>query len=545
MNQFFYRVLTFFIFISSITAQAKGTKNEAEAVPGEYLVKFRQNIKGVSDQTLAETLGSYIKSHIPGQNIVVIKRPVMEKQVSVLNILKDNPAVEIVEPNYIYRVNAVTANDPLISKLWGLENTGQQDSIGQAGISGIDISAPAAWNIQTGSDDVLVAIIDTGVNYNTEDLVPNIWTNEAELNGQPGVDDDGNGYIDDIHGYNFITDKGDPLDDHGHGSHCAGTIGARGNDGKGIVGVNWNVKIMGVKFLSKDGSGSLESAIKAIDYATKNGAKILNNSWGGGAFSELLKQSIERSNAAGALFVAAAGNESNNNDSEPTYPATYDVPNVLSVAAIDNRGRMASFSNYGKTKVHVAAPGVNIYSTTLRGYESWSGTSMAAPHVSGISALLAAEFPDMKNTEIKTRIMETAKTNAGLRGKVKTQGIANAYTALMNQKPEPDRNDPSMWESKAVSISTPHPYKENFREIYNVKVDGAKEIAIYFDKLQVENKYDTVTLLDSKDQQVEVYSGHNDDMISAVIPGDSVKIIIKSDSTENDYGFDISKVYFR
>lgn len=540
-----------FIFTTiaiTLSAQAKtAVYKEPEAIPGEYVVKLSENVslKATGTEDLQEVLGSYIKSRLEEQNIVVIKRPVFETQKSVVNQLKENPYVEIVEPNYIYRASAVEANDPLLPKLWGMKNTGQKDPSGQEGVAGIDISAPEAWNIQTGSKDLVVAVIDTGINYNAEDLSENTWTNEAELNGKPGVDDDNNGYIDDVHGFNFVTGKGDPLDDHGHGSHCSGTIGAKGNDGKGIVGVAWNVKLMGVKFLSKEGSGSLEGAIKAIDYATKNGAKIMNNSWGGGAYSETLKQAIERSHKAGVLFIAAAGNETNNNDSNPAYPASYNVPNVLSVAAIDNKGKMATFSNYGKTKVHVAAPGVNIYSTTARGYDSWSGTSMATPHVTGIAALLASEFPQMKNTEMKKRIIDTAKPQLQLRGKVSSRGIANAYSALTNTLPAPDANDPVNWASKTVSVSTPHPYTENFTETYEVKVDGAKEIALYFEKLNTEAKYDTVTIVDSTGRQTEILSGPNNEAVSSVISGNTVKIIFKSDSTNNGYGFDITKVYYR
>ncbi len=549
MFQFLNKFLVLGVLAISTTTQAstKDIAKEPEAVPGEYLVKLSDhiNLKGVSVESLSEDLHSSIKTRIEDQNIVVIKRPVIEKQSSVMKSLKNNSLVKTIEPNYIYRINAVTANDPLLSKLWGIKNLGQQDAEGQAGLTGIDIGATEAWNIQTGSENVVVAVIDTGVKHNHEDLSANMWTNEAELTGETGVDDDGNGYIDDIHGYNAITNKGDPMDDHGHGTHCAGTIGARGNDGKGIVGVNWNVKIMGVKFLNKDGSGALEDAIKAIDYATKNGAKIMNNSWGGGAYSELLEEAIQRANSAGALFVAAAGNEANNNDSKPSYPATYKTDNVISVAAIDNRGQIATFSNYGKKTVHVAAPGVNIYSTTLKGYESWSGTSMAAPHVSGVAALLAAEFPDMSQVEIKKRIMETAKPVAGLRNKTSTRAIANAYSALRNERAPADLDDPSRWANKEFKVSSPHPYRESFKQSYTIKVDGAKEIAVYFEKFKTENKFDTVTLSDSNGKQFEVYSGNNDDMISSAVPGDSVTITIKSDSSESDYGFDVTKVYYR
>ncbi len=352
-----------------------------ESVPGEYIVKLKDSVSvAESKNVLSQELGSYIKDTIPGQNIVVIKRPVFEIQSNVLKTLAENPIVDIAEPNFIYSINK-TANDPMFGQLWGMKNIGQADSTNKAGVAGVDIGVEQAWDITTGSKDVLVAVIDTGIDYNHPDLKGNLWTNQAELNGSPGIDDDGNGIIDDIYGANFVNaaqPTGNPLDDHGHGSHCSGTIGATGNDGKGIVGVAWNVRIMAVKFLSASGSGSLDGALKGIDYATKMGAKIMSNSWGGGGYSETLKQAIERSNAAGALFVAAAGNESNNNDANPTYPATYDVPNILTVAAVDNRGQIASFSNYGKNKVHVGAPGVNIVSSVKGGgYDSWSGTSMA------------------------------------------------------------------------------------------------------------------------------------------------------------------------
>jgi thermitase len=224
-----------------------------------------------------------IKSTIPGQNIVVVQRPVFEIEKSAVKSLSQNELVDIVEPNYIYRMNKMS-NDPMIEQLWGLKNVGQKDSGGTAGVKGLDINVEKAWDIQTGSKKTIVAVIDTGVDENHPDLKENMWTNVAELNGKAGVDDDGNGVIDDIHGFNSITGSGNALDDQGHGSHCSGTIGAKGNDGAGIVGVNWDVSIMAVKFLDANGSGTLENAIKSIDYATRMGAKVLSNSWGGGGF---------------------------------------------------------------------------------------------------------------------------------------------------------------------------------------------------------------------------------------------------------------------
>lgn len=539
-----------FQFISSLSIFTIGSLAFAanpEAVPGEYVVKLKNqvNLYSVQKQLLSQSLNSYVKRTIPGQNVVVIKRPVFETEKSVIKSLSQNNLVQIVEPNYIYRINK-TPNDPLLGKLWGMNNIGQPDNVGQVGVAGVDIGVEKAWDIQTGSKDVIIAVVDTGINYNHPDLVDNVWTNDAELNGKPGVDDDNNGYIDDIHGWNAVTHTGDPLDDHGHGSHCSGTIGARGDDNKGIVGVNWNVRIMGVKFLAKDGSGSLESAIEAIDYATKNGAKILSNSWGGGGFSQTLKEAIDRTNAAGALFVAAAGNESNDNDRNPSYPASYDVPNVLTVAAVDNKGVMASFSNYGRTKVHVGAPGVEIYSSIApAGYDSWSGTSMATPHVSGIAGLLAANEPNLSGVEMKERIIATSRPLAGLKGKIKTGGIANAYNALTNTQAPPDPNDPSNWATTSLAVASAHPYAAKIKEEYVVEVPGAKEFAIYFSKFTTERTYDTVQIYDENGKLVQTLSGTNDDSFSAVIPGSKAKIKFTADDSVQYFGFEITKAAFR
>lgn len=519
---------------------------EAEYIPGEYIVKIKPMFNTMSARTLSQTLKSYVKSSIPEGNLVVVQRPVFELANSAMKTLSENPYVEYVEPNYIYRAEK-TPNDPDFGKLWGLKNVGQSDGK-QTGVAGVDIDVEKAWDITTGSDDVLVAVIDTGMDYNHSDLKDVVYTNQAEANGKDGVDDDNNGYVDDVHGMNFVTDNkptGNPLDDHGHGSHCSGTIGARGNDGKGIVGVNWNVKILPVKFLSKDGGGSLEGAIKAIDYATKMKARIMSNSWGGGGESQALKEAIQRAHAAGALFVAAAGNDSANNDSDPHYPSNYNVPNVLSVAALDNKGNLASFSNYGKKTVHVAAPGVNIYSSTVGGYDSWSGTSMATPHVSGVAALLAAAEPNLTNLELKARLMGTVKPMGTMKARVSSGGLVNAYLALTNQVAPPDMNDPSNWATQTANYSTPHPYGKAEKKEFEIRVAGAKEFALYFSKFDTERGYDLVKFYDANGKQVAVMSGSNDDTFSQVFSGDYVKVVFTADDTVNKYGFDITKIAFR
>lgn len=532
--------------LGALLAAANVFAAEPEAVPGEFIVKLKSPISSQSLSVLSTELG-YIKDVIPNQNIIVIKRPMFEIQSTVVKSLSEHPDVDIIEPNFIYRINRAP-NDPMLGQLWGMKNIGQPDSQKKEGIAGMDINAEKAWDIQTGSRDVIVAVIDTGVDFNHPDLKDNMWTNEAELNGQAGVDDDGNGIVDDIYGASFVNANaptGNPLDDHGHGTHCSGTIGAKGDDGKGIVGVAWNVRIMGVKFLSASGSGSLDGALKAIDYATSKGAKVLSNSWGGGGYSETLKQAIERSNAAGAIFVAAAGNESNNNDASPTYPATYDVPNVISVAAVDNRGQIASFSNYGKTKVHVGAPGVNVFSSVKGGkYDSWSGTSMAAPHVSGMAALLASNEPTLTGVQMKDRILATSRPIAGLRGKAKG-GMADAWAMLTNTTPPPDPNDPVNWQTVALSVSSPHPYKEKSSMEFEVRVPGAKQVALYFEKFDTEREYDKVELFDATGKKVATMSGKNDDSFATPVDGEYVKIKFTTDDSVNRYGFDITKAAWR
>jgi len=544
--------MIFSILLVVLTSSMKSFANESEAVPGEYIVKLRptMNIMGMSElnkKALSQSLGAYVKTSIPEFNLVVVKRATFETQTSSIKTLNQNPLVEYSEPNFIYHVSKAP-NDPDLKKLWGLNNTAQaiSDSLG---IAGVDIAAEKAWDIETGSEKVLVAVIDTGIDYNHQDIKENIWTNFAELNGKPGVDDDGNGVIDDIHGANFVDAEkptGNPIDDHGHGTHCSGTIGAKGDDGKGIVGVNWNVRILGAKFLSADGSGSLEGAVKAIAYANKMGAKVLSNSWGGGGFSQALKDVIEETNKSGAIFIAAAGNESNNNDKKPSYPASYQVENIISVAAIDNMGAIAKFSNYGKTSVHIGAPGVNIYSSVKgNAYDTWSGTSMATPHVSGVAALLAAHEPQLSGVEIKKRLLSTTRSLSSLRGKTTTGGLVNAYAALINAQTAPDLDDPVNWVSMAVDIQSSHPYKSKANDTFEIQAPGAKEFSIYFSKFDSEKNFDEATIFDKAGNVVGKLSGPNNETFSPVITGDYAKIVFKSDDSVEGYGFEITKLHYR
>ena len=349
----------------------------------------------------------------------------------ILGWSRTTAGVRSIEPDRVVTATATLPNDPSFNRLWGLNNTAQT-----GGLANADIDAPAAWDVTTGSRSVVVAVVDTGIDYNHPDLAANVWRNPRETAGD-GVDNDGNGFVDDVFGWNFATNTANVFDDNSHGTHVAGTIGAVGNNGSGITGVNWQVSIMGLKFLDASGSGTTSAAIAALNYATMMrrtyGVNIVatNNSWGGGGGSTALRDAITAGGNAGILCIAAAGNESSNNDSVGSYPANSVGPSGISVAATDSSNRLASFSNYGATTVQVAAPGVGIYSTTPNNsYASYSGTSMATPHVAGLVALMAAANPQATAAQIRSTIISTVTPVSGLAGKCSTGGVINAAAAV-------------------------------------------------------------------------------------------------------------------
>lgn len=327
-------------------------------VPGEVLVKFKPSADTSTIQKLHEAIAASPRKAIPKAGVVRIKLP---EDVSVEAAVKHytkSPQVEYAEPNYIYRASSLFPSDPFFANLWGLHNIGQT-----GGTSDADIDAPEAWSVTTGSSSIVIAVIDTGIDYNHPDLAPNIWTNLPESAGTPGVDDDGNGYVDDIHGWDFVDDDGDPFDYNGHGTHVAGTIAAKGDNGMGITGVMWSARVMPLRFLGASGAGDTAAAVEAVYYAVDNGARVINASWGGGGFSRALYDALAYALGKEVLFVAAAGNQGNDNDLSSFYPCGYDLPNVICVAATDHRDELAWFSNYGTKKVHLGAPGVSIFSS--------------------------------------------------------------------------------------------------------------------------------------------------------------------------------------
>jgi len=392
---------------------------DATYVPGEILVGVKDGVAPDAIQAINAQLGAEIIYEYRIINAYQLRIPQGLDVPAAIDFYNNQPEVEYADPNYIVYADVIP-NDPRFNNLWGLHNTGQT-----GGTPDADIDAPEAWDTTTGSEEIVVASIDTGVDYNHEDLAANMWMNPGEIPGN-GVDDDGNGFVDDVYGWDFVNNDNSPMDDNGHGTHTSGTIGAVGNNKIGVVGVCWNVRIMALKFLSAGGSGSTANAIKCIEYATMMGARLSNNSWGGGGKSIPLAIAIWK----GPLFVAAAGGDGGNNDVTPHYPSSYRLRNIISVAAADHNDMLSPFSNYGKRSVDLGAPGVNILST-LPGndYNYYSGTSMAAPYVAGVAALVMG-VSSLSDIEVKRCILKSVDKVPDLTGKVLTGGRLNADKAV-------------------------------------------------------------------------------------------------------------------
>ena len=356
-----------------------------------------------------------------------------------------DPRVEYAEPDYFVYALDTVPNDPFFSQMWGLSSLGCSFCDASQQLASID--ATKAWDITTGSDNVVAVVLDTGVQLQHEDLSANAWVNPLEIAGN-GVDDDGNGFVDDVNGWNIFDGNNRTFIDaaqDAHGTHVAGSIGAVSNNGIGVTGVAWHVKIMSVKFLGgAQGKGKTSDAVKGIRYAIdlRNrgvNVRVINASWGGGSESQALHQAISDANDAGILFVCAAGNDGDDIDESPRFPASYSVDqsNAISVGAINQGGSLASFSNFGHASVSVAAPGVSIYSTYpgtgFGAYTAFNGTSMATPYVSGIAVLLWANEPSLTPAQVKQRIIDTSQPLPDLVSMLVRSGRASAYDALINR----------------------------------------------------------------------------------------------------------------
>lgn len=429
-------------------------------VPNEVLVKFKTTASDPAIAASISAVSGLVKTHSgrmitgaewagvrsTGNNSFIgdprlfrIIVPSGLGEVNAIAELSANPYVEYAEGNAIYTVD-VTPSDTRFGEQWALNNTGQT-----GGTSDADIDAPEAWNLATGSEDVTIAIIDTGITFNHPDLQNNIWTNAGEMGGgkeTDGIDNDGNGEIDDWRGWDYVNSDNNPSDDNSsyHGSHVAGIAGAEGDNSLGVVGVCWTVKLMAIKGIAANGSGNVADLINAIDYARLNGANIINASWGSYTYSASLTTAIERTMTAGILFVAAAANDGYNTDISgyQHYPSSYDSDNMISVLSTDHNDTLSSFSNYGLYSVDLGAPGgtgdgssKDILSTLSASvYGRLAGTSMATPFVSGTAALLLGYRPSVDWWQNKTILLKSVDSLSALLQKCRTHGRLNAYNAL-------------------------------------------------------------------------------------------------------------------
>ena len=429
---FFLALILVFGLMLGTNAPRSYAKDTPAYVEGELLIQFRDNTSEADKEKVRGKANGVkiekIKEKANGKGdleLTAVKGDVL----ALASELSKDAAVEFAEPNWIYTTGAV-ATDPYFTNgsLWGMG-------------SGFGSNAAAAWAAgKTGSASVYVGIIDEGIQFDHPDLSGQVWTNPYDP--ADGVDNDGNGYVDDIRGWDFdgnnntIYDGGTRGSQDDHGTHVSGTIAGKANNGIGVVGINWNVTLISGKFLGRRG-GTTANSVKAVDYftdlKTRHGLNIVatNNSWGGGGYSQALFDAVSRANSANILFVAAAGNSGTNNDVTASYPSNYNLPNVIAVAAIDKNGALASFSQYGATTVDIGAPGVGIFSTTAYNlYESYNGTSMATPHVTGAVALYASVNTGRTAAQIKAAILSSAVPTDSLAGKTVTGGRLDANGAL-------------------------------------------------------------------------------------------------------------------
>lgn len=447
---------------------------ELQRNPFAVLVKFQPGASDVARAAARAAAGANTMRRyaiVPGLELV---HTTLTPEAAVA-ALRAMPGVAYAEPDYVVR----TSEDPpqLIPKdywgfereyQWGCHNTGQV-VYGGPGTPGADVNAPEAWWISTGDPNFVIAMVDTGIEYTHLDLAANMWVNPGEIPGD-GIDNDGNRYVDDVQGWDFYSQDNDPMDENGHGTHTAGTVGARGNNiGEeagfeiGVAGMMWECKLMPLRFLGPGGSGLISDAVLALQYATEKGVKVSNNSWGSRSYSSSLYDAIEAAQAMGHIVVAAAGNFGKNIDARSglrwkLYPAAYDLDNIISVAATDKDDGLPRWSNYGLTSVDLGAPGDVVISTfltqaddfefgddgvlawggPLQGWYAWgSGTSMAAPHVSGVVGLVYAENPGWTYQQVRTQVIDTARPVASLAGKTVSGGVVDAALALGVYVPPP------------------------------------------------------------------------------------------------------------
>lgn len=422
------------------------TRTRLESIPpvakpanrSEVFVRFRSGTSESEIQSIAARLNDEVEDETESvAGLSLIEDEDGRDAESVVSEYQALPQVEYAEPVYVIHLeeaansNPVLPNDPRFAEQWALANDGQN-----GGTKGADIHATSAWTSSTGSKNVVVAVLDSGVDYTHPDLENNIWKRPENIKTYK---DRNLGEINDLHGYDALENDGDPMDENGHGTHCAGIIGAEGGNNEGITGVNWTVQIMPLRFMDASGSGTTKDAIEAINYVINRrnagvNVRIISASWGSTQKSRALEDVIRKAYEAGILFVAASGNASLDADKTPHYPSSYNIGNIISVAALDRNDKLTSFSNYGVKSVHVGAPGKDILSTYLdHEFRELSGTSMATPVVAGVAALVLANDPQLSVDELRKQLLDSVDKIPELKGKLVTGGRINAAKAVGGQ----------------------------------------------------------------------------------------------------------------
>lgn len=524
-------------------------------VHGEIIVRYHKDVaEDAEEGVLSRHKLSRIRRH-PALRVdhlaIDDTTDVMDK----ITQLQQDPDVLYAEPNYLYY--ACDLPNDWSYRSWGVHNDGSY------GIADADIDAREAWSVTTGSRDVVVAVIDTGMDWEHPDLNANLWVNEAEQSGSAGVDDDHNGYVDDMIGWDFVNDDNNPTDTEGHGTHVSGIIGAVGDNGTGIVGVNWTVSMMGIRYLGPYG-GSTAEAVDAIEYAVDNGADVINASWGSTGYSYAIRDAISYANDHDVLFVAASGNDGKNSNNQGFYPASYDLPNIVSVASTTYNDRLAGSSNYGSASVDLGAPGEPIYSTYPGGSYAWlSGTSMASPAVAGAAALALSVNPSVGAREMKELLMSTADPISALQGRVvsgarlNVNSLVQAVGGVVQEDPEEDpeeepveepeedpEEDPGTgtdsWTYVPWAVSTDHPYTNDFSSYAVIGKAGATELILHFARLETEQGYDYVYLADDEGNVYQSYTGANGQFSTDPVAASTLNLWLITDYSVTGYGFELT-----